>query len=302
MSQMQPAPQPQISKEIVPYTQSWPLGQWGFKVMLLGDTGGGKSYSIITLAKAGLEVFILYTENGMAAINKALSEIPAGEREILSSRIHWHYIKPAPFDITASKTMLDTMSKMQSAQMSSLLDSNKAKYNQLVEVYACMANFYCQRSKKYYGMVDSWGTDRVFVIDSLSGLSLMALYLIIGGKPGTHEGEWGMAMGQVEKLINAMCLAVPTNFVLLSHLEREPSPLDGAMKLSASTLGKKLAPKLPRYFDEVAVAFREGTTWWWSTNYANADTKSRTLGFKDKMPPSFVPLVETLRAQGNATA
>lgn len=284
MSSMSPAPQPQAAAAIVPYTPSWPLGPWGFKALIIGDTGGGKTFSIQTLADAGLEVFVLFTENGMATL-----------RNTDPKRVHWHYIKPAPFDIPAARALADNMSKMQFQQLTQLIDGNKFKYNQFVDVLAAMSNFYCQRTNQYYGPVDKWGTDRVFVIDSLSGLSVMAMYLIIGGKPGTHEGEWGMAMGQIEKICNALCLALPTNFVLMSHIEREQSAIDLTPRLMASTLGKKLAPKLPRYFDEVVVTFREGTNWYWSTTYPNADCKSRVLGYKDKMAPSFVPLVQALK-------
>lgn len=289
MTSMSPAPQPQLASQIVPYEPKWPLGDWGFKLMLLGDTGGGKTYSIKTLVDAGLEVFVLFTENGMATL-----------RNTDPQKLHWHYVKPAPFDLAAAKNLADSMSKMQFQQLTQLVDSNKFKFNQFVDVLAAMSNFYCQRTKQYYGPVDKWGTDRVFVIDSLSGLSLMAMYLIIGGKPGTHEGEWGMAMGQIEKIVNAMCLALPTNFVLMSHLEREQSAIDLTPRLMASTLGKKLAPKLPRYFDEVVVTYREIDKWWWSTTYPNADCKSRVLGYKDKMPASFVPLVQALKVTPTA--
>lgn len=257
--------------------------QWGFKVMLMGDTGSGKTYSIKTLVDSGLEVFILFTENGMSTL-----------RDTDPQKVHWHYVKPAPFDLQAAMGMARNISIMQFQQITALVDTNKAKYGQLVDVLACMANFKCDRTGMTYGAVDSWDTNRVFVIDSLSGLSLMALQLVIGGKPGTHEGEWGIAMGQVEKLVNGLCLAMPTNFVLNAHLEREGSALTGEVRLMGSTLGKKLAPKLPRYFDEVIVAYREADKFFWSTMYPNADCKSRILGIKHQLPPSYVPLIKAL--------
>jgi hypothetical protein len=258
---------------------------WGFKCLLLGDTGTGKTYSIRTLAEAGLEVFVLFTENGMLTL-----------RDTDPNKVHWHYIKPAPFDINAMKTVASNISKAQFQQITAMVDVNKSKYGQLVDVLSAMASPVCDRTGKKFPPMDTWGLDKVVVIDSLSGLSLMALQLVIGGKPGTHEGEWGIAMGQIERLLNGICLAVPTNFVLMSHIEREPNAIDGGLRLMASTLGKKLAPKLPRFFDEVIVAYRDVDKFLWSTAYPNAETKSRVLGMgKPALPPTFVPLVKAIQ-------
>jgi hypothetical protein len=263
-----------------------PTNEWGFKCLLLGDTGTGKTYSIRTLAEAGLEVFVLFTENGMLTL-----------RDTDPNKVHWHYIRPAPFDINAMKTVASNISKAQFQQITAMVDANKSKYGQLVDVLSAMAAPKCDRTGKTFPPVDQWGTDKVLVIDSLSGLSLMALTLVIGGKPAIHEGEWGIAMMQIEKLLNALCLGIPTNFVLMSHIEREPNAMDGSLRLMASTLGKKLAPKLPRFFDEVLVSFREIDKFQWSTAYPNAETKSRVLGMgKASLPPSFVPLVKAIQS------
>lgn len=275
------ASNPPVPSQTPPATP--PTQPWGFKVLLLGETGAGKTYAIRTLAEAGLEVFVLFTENGMAAI-----------RDTNPERVHWHYIKPAPFDIGAARDMADKIRVLHFAQITQMMDTNKAKYGQLVDVLDCLANFKDDRTGKTFGPVDKFGTDRVVVLDSLSGLSLMALQLVIGGKPGTHEGEWGIAMGQIEKLLNSLCLALPTNVVVMAHMEKEPSTVDGSAKLMASTLGKKLAPKLPRFFDEVIVAYRDVNKWQWSTTYPNAEVKSRVLGYSHNLQPSFVPLVQAL--------
>lgn len=282
------------SGPLIPAVPVVPSDWWGFKVMLIGDTGGGKTFSIVTLALAGLEVFVIFTENGMAAVRKAMEVLvpDPGKRSQVETRIHWHYIKAAPFDLNAQISMASNMSKLQFQGITQMVDNNKSKYGQIIDVLTAMQDFKDDRTGAKYGPVEKWGPEKVLVIDSLSGLSLMAMHLVIGGKPGTHEGEWGIAMGQIEKLINAMCLSVPTNFVLMSHIERETSAIDLAPRLMASTLGKKLAPKLPRYFDEVIVAYREVDKFFWSTLYPNAETKTRVLGIRHGMQPSFEPIVK----------
>ena len=48
----------------------------GFKVLLLGETGSGKTYSLRTLLDAGLEVFVIATEPGLLEVLGDLKKNP----------------------------------------------------------------------------------------------------------------------------------------------------------------------------------------------------------------------------------
>ena len=54
----------------------------GPKIILLGDSGTGKTHSIRTLLDAGLTPFIIFTEPGMESIGDILDQC------------HYTYIKP----------------------------------------------------------------------------------------------------------------------------------------------------------------------------------------------------------------
>ena len=58
----------------------------GFKMLLLGETGRGKTHSIRTLLDAGVTPFVVFTEQGM----DTLADLPP-------DACHWHYIPPAKF-------------------------------------------------------------------------------------------------------------------------------------------------------------------------------------------------------------
>lgn len=267
----------------------------GLNEMLVGATGTGKTYALRTLLDAGLEVFILATEPGIAST--------LGDTD--PERMHWHYIAPAAPGLDSlldSATKINTMSMKGLANMT---DINKSKYSQFLEVLTTLANFKDDRTGKEYGSVESWDTDRVIVIDSLSGLNVMAMDLVVGAKPVKSMSDWGIAMDNLERLIMTLCTAVRAHFILTAHLEREQDEVTGAIKLMAGTLGKKLGPRLPRFFDDVIQCTKsdDGKTWLWATQTLNVDTKTRNLPYSEKIIPTFKPVIETWRAKaGRSTA
>ena len=69
-----------------------------------------------------------------------------------------------------------------------------------------------------------------------------------------------------------------------------------------STLGAKLAPKIPPFFSEVVYSRREADKFYWSNITANVDLKKRALPFSDKLEPTFVPVVEAYKQRLNIIA
>jgi hypothetical protein len=181
-------------------------------------------------------------------------------------------------------------------------DIDKPKHTQFIEVINTCNNFVCDRTGKAFGDVMTWGADRAFVIDSLSGLSIMSKGLMCGSKPAPDRGEWGVAMDNIERLINNLTTGTTCMFVLTAHLEREPNQLTGGDILTVSTLGQKLGPKLPRFFSDVIHCKRVGAKFTWSTITDQMDLKARNLPWAADQPPSFVPLMNTWRERHKRAA
>jgi len=270
-------------------------------IMLMGAAGVGKTHSLSTLAEAGLELFVIATEpTGIESL------IDVFEKKKLSlDKLHYKQITPsrAGFgDLTNMANKIGIATYESLTKLPPQGDRSKARFIQLL---ATLSNFTCDKDGVNYGPVDQFGPSRVLVVDSLSGLNLMAMDLAIGDKPTAHQGEWGIAMGILEKLLNSLSSGLKCMFVLTTHLEREADEVSGSTKLMASALGKKLSPKLPRFFSEVIHAYRDGPNFYWSTLSTSVDTKARTLPLADKLPPTFVPLVEAyhrrLKAVGGDT-
>lgn len=253
----------------------------------MGGSGTGKTYSIRTLLQAGITPFCVFTEPGQ----EVLGDLPP-------EKCHWHYLPPASQSWAA---MIDTAEKVNTYSFESLTkmnDNNKRNYNQFKHLLEVLNNFKCQRTGQEFGDVSTWNTSRALILDSLSGISIMAMNLMVGGKPVRDQKDWGVAQNMIEFLVQKVCTDVKCTAVMIAHPEREVDEVLGGAKIMSSTLGKKLAPKLPRFFSDVVMAERNGKTFSWSTATAGADLKARNLPIGEGLPPSFVPLIENWKKQG----
>ena len=259
----------------------------GSNTLLVGATGSGKTHAIRTLIDAGITPFIIFTEPGM----RTISDLPC-------DKLHYKYIPPAQLtwnDLLDNQRKINTMSFKSLTQLG---DMDKKKYGQFLEVTATMNNFVCDRCGESFGDVSTWGTDRAIVIDSLSGLNTMAMDMVVGAKPVKAMGDWGVAMDNLERFVSMMTNNTQCHFVMTAHLEREHDEVSGAVHLMASTLGKKLAPRIPRNFDDVVLCNNREGNFSWATAGLNVDLKWRNLEGSKELPPSFVPLIESWKSAG----
>jgi hypothetical protein len=114
--------------------------------------------------------------------------------------------------------------------------------------------------------------------------------------------DWGIAIDNLERLITKLVVDTRCFFVLTAHLERETDEVTGGTQLMASTLGRKLAPKIPRWFDDVIHCRREGDKFIWSTDTMNVDLKARNLPLSGLLSPSFQQIVQAWRSKAGAGA
>lgn len=250
----------------------------GTNTLLLGATGSGKTYSLRSLVTSGVQTFVLFTEPGM----RTISDIPCTEG------LHWRYISPALSSFTDMASTADKVNRSFDLEsLTKIKNWDKTKHRQWLEVITSMNSFTCDRCGVNFGGIDEWKTDRAIAIDSLSGLSIMAMDFVAGPKPVKAPADWGTAMDQLERFLNRMCTGTQCHFILTAHLERERDEVSGGIQLMASTLGQKLAPKIPRYFDDVILCRREIDKFYWSTAASNVDVKGRNLSIGDKLSPDF---------------
>lgn len=261
--------------------------------MLLGASGAGKTHSIVTLVEAGIKPCIIFTEQGMSTIGKALKE-----HKLPEDSVAWRYISPASANIANMIAMAKNVNRLSFEAVTKLTDPHRTEYMQWVSVLEALNNFVDDRTGESYGNVGQWSTDRALVIDSLTGLSNMAMSLVVGSRPTRGQQDWQVAQNNLYNLLQWLTNELKCHFVLTGHLEREMDEVSGAIHLMASTLGRKLAPKLPPMFDEVVMAKHLIDKRVWSTVEGNADLRQRLLPESSTLPPSFVPFIEAWKEAG----
>ncbi len=259
----------------------------GAKVLLLGDSGDGKTHAIRTLVEAGIAPFVIFTEQSQTI----LGDIP-------EDKVHWNYIAPGKVGWGVMMKAVKKINTMSFEALTKVQDADRSKYQQILQVMELCNDFVCQRTGEHFGDCAEWGTDRCLVIDSLTGLNQMAMQCAVGSKPVKSPGDWQVAMGIIENLITAFCSDLWCHYVCIAHLEREHDEISGSVKLMASTLGKKLAPKLPKMFDDVIRAEHAQNKFVWHTLSANTSLKTRHLKYANNLPPSYVPLIESWKKRG----
>jgi len=248
-------------------------------VILMGPIGTGKTTALRTVVEAGHRLAVLATEPG---IENILTH---------SDKCHWTYVPPAAEDWSVLTQNARLLNDMAVSELLTRKPQSKQEYRQFLAVLTACTNFRCDICRQSFGPVDQFPSDIVFAIDGLTGLSKMSMDLVVGGKPIASQPEWGAAMGNIERFIAKCCADTKCSFVLISHVEREVDEVTGGTKLMVSTLGRRLAPKIPRFFDEVILCRRQGAQFFWSSIDNTADLKVRRLPFSDTIAPDFAPLL-----------
>ena len=158
-------------------------------------------------------------------------------------------------------------------------------------------NFVDDRTGQSYGDVSTWGTDRVLVIDGLSGMATAYMDNVVGGRPAIGLQDWLVAQRELTKVLRMICDWCRCHFVLIGHVERETDPVSGATKIMVSSLGKSLSPKIPAIFSDVILTVREGSKWYWDTSSSLADLKTRNLPIATNIKPDFRPILEKWKSR-----
>ena len=261
----------------------------GSNTALIGPAGTGKTFSLRSLAQVeGLRPVVLFTENSADRI----SDLPS---------FKWATVMPSSGSFSELWDVAKLVNTSSFKQLAAYSEGvNKQNYQRFMDLLVMLNSFVDVRSKENLGPADSWGPDTVLIIDGWSNINTMAMQLTVGAKPNPSEGEWGMAMQQCFNLMLLLTTGLKCHLIMIAHIEPELDPTTNLTVNMMSSLGRKLAPKLPKMFSDVILARRvgNGTEYDWSNTDLSAQTKAGLLPPTPSMTPSFVPLFEAWKAKG----
>jgi hypothetical protein len=202
------------------------------KVLVLGDSGGGKTGALASLAASGYNLRIIDVDNGLDVLTNLLSD-PSSE-----------YYKRDPK--AASRVEYETLTDSMKSSGGTIRPAKATVWQRAVKLLEDWPSL---------GSVTTWTPQDVLVIDSLTMLSTAALnfVLALNGRLGGHPQlqDWGAGQTLIESFVQALYdESVRCNVVMNCHIKyvgEENGPARGY----PNTLGQALPPKIGRYFNSI---------------------------------------------------
>lgn len=251
------------------------------KVLLLGMPGAGKTYQIVSLLEAGLEVFVIFTEQGKESLLRACKE-----RGVSTEKLHYRRISAGSPGFGTMRKVARMINVNEQKDLQSMKGIENKNFQQFMDLYGLCENFVDQHGVEF-GDVSTWGNDRVLVVDSLSGINQMSLDLVVGAKPFKTMADWGCAMDVEMRFISQCVNDLICGFVLLGHLELNQDQVTGKVYRYPKLLGNKNSYDFGRHFSDVILARDEGGVYSWCTQDKDMQLKTRNLESKSKLEPGF---------------
>jgi len=271
----------------------------GPNILLMGPSGTGKTHALGTLvdwaAAHAKEVFVLFTENGLETLlgywRDRGMEVP--------SCLHWHQQLTIPLSLKALMTGAETVGKSTYEMLTKMQDSNRSgENNSFFKILESIATFTDDRTGTKFEQVPSFDTSRIFVIDSLSELSVAAMKMQVGVKPMAAPQDYGVAQQYIMGILRLLTQGMPATFVITAHVDRILDTVTQETKTMVKSAGKALADEIPPLFSDVIYTLREGDKFWWDTAKFGVDCKTRSLGYRSKITPDFGQIMDLWLKRG----
>jgi len=237
------------------------------KLLLIGDSGTGKTGALASLVAAGYKLRILDMDNGLDSLTQQCKQ-----RKLDMSNIDFRTLRDK-YKSSPIGPVIEGIPKA-FVEATQMLDNWKYTYdNQLIDL----------------GKPETWTDDTVLVIDSLTFLSNAAMAWASAVKvPHGAKGQDGRAVyGEAQKALEHILSLLTSehfraNVIVISHItyiDRD----DGTRKGYPMATGQSLSPKIPAYFNSVALCESQGA----GTNIKRTIRTAPTSMIDLKNPASF---------------
>lgn len=203
------------------------------RVLYVGNSGSGKTGSLISLLQAGYEIRMLDMDHNC----KSLIELCKKHNPELLKQLD----------------VISVRDKFRASQLSGVEVSGQPKA--FVDMLKLM-NKWDDES-----VPGSWPSNTIFVVDTLTSVGRAAFHWAKGMNPSAKDPrQWYAAAGEalVSFLEMITSPAFANHVIVLSHIDEVERP-DGMVQGYASSLGKALGPKIPKVFSTMVMAERKGT-------------------------------------------
>lgn len=212
------------------------------KLLLIGDSGAGKTGSLASLASAGYNVRVVDLDNGLDVLANVLSDPKGGYSKDALERVSY---------CTITDPMKQSGGK--------LIPVKATVWHRLAK----LLNGEDKWGEEDLGPVIKWTDKDVLVIDSLTTASKAALNFALslnnrlGQRP--QQSDWGEGQGYVEGLLQTLFDEnVKCNVVVIAHITYAEESRGGPQHGYPKSLGKALNSVIGTYFNSMLQVKTEG--------------------------------------------
>lgn len=218
--------------------------QTATKMLVIGDSGAGKTGALYSLVEAGYKFIISDFDNGLDFL---FAMVKRENPKLLDNIIYETFTdkmravggKVLPYGApTAFTSSMNAMTKWE---------------------------FGKKGTDEYYnlGNIGDWDEKTIFVVDSLTFCSMaaMRMTLAINGRTGKPpwQSDYGDAQGLIESMLALLySTSVKCNVIVLSHITTIGNEADGTMHRYPMSIGKALSPKIGSYFNTMVSVKNKG--------------------------------------------
>lgn len=202
------------------------------KLMFIGASGAGKTGALTSLVQAGYELRIIDMDSGLDAL---INHVRAVDPKLLDKIGYVSYRDRVKMTATGPK----------------VAGTPKAYVNAL----NALESWPDDGSDPA-----EWGPEKILVVDSLTNMGRAAFQWAKAMNPTSKDPrQWyKTAQDLIEDLIaNLTSEGFDTNVIVISHVDMVETK-EGMVKGFASSIGKALGPKLPRFFNTMVLSETRG--------------------------------------------
>lgn len=202
------------------------------KLMLIGNSGSGKTGALTSLVKAGYKLRILDTDNGLdSLINHVKDECP----ELLDNIDYQSFRDPYTVGVTGPMVKGQPKAAINLVKALDKWDDGSTPAD--------------------------WDDKTILVLDSLTGFGQSCYAWARAMNPTSKEKrQWyGAAQELLESTIASLTAeAFMPHVIVITHIDMREQA-DGTVAGFASAIGEALGPKLPRYFNTMILSETTGS-------------------------------------------
>jgi len=209
------------------------------KLLIEGDSGSGKTGALTSLVSAGYNLRILDMDNGLETLKQfVLKECP---------------------DRIANVEFRTLRDKRKASPLGPIIDGQPKAFIAALNMIDRWRYKNEDGTETDLGVPAEWGPSCILVIDSLTLLSDAAFDFREPLVPKSAQGKYDAravykdAQDAIETMVSYLTSeGFRTNVIVNSHVRYVDNP-DGTKKGYPTTVGSALSPKIPMYFNSVAL-------------------------------------------------